>query len=136
LEIQNFKLDFYIIDTTGMEYSKIRAVILCLEQYKIFNLNPFLNSIKVARSNPIVEFTKEHIASIKKANSKPVYVYKNKTLLYKAPSATKLIKETNISHNTVSKSLKEPSIKVFQVLNISHIGPTPNTCLMPSASKR
>jgi hypothetical protein len=52
-------------------------------------------------------------------------VYKNKTLLYVAPSATKLIKETNISHNTISKSLKDPSIKVFQVLNISHIGPTP-----------
>ena len=98
-----------------MEYSKIRAVIICLEQYYIFILNPFLNSIKVARSNLIIEFTKEHIANIKKANSKPVYVYKNKTLFYEAPSATELIKETNISHNTVSKSLKDPSIKVFQV---------------------
>jgi NADH:ubiquinone oxidoreductase subunit 3 (subunit A) len=124
--IDNFKLDIYIIDTTGMEYSKIRAVSLCLEQYYIFILNPSLNSIKVAGSNPIVEFTKEHIASIKKANSKPVYVYNDKTLLYEAPSATELIKETNISHSTVSKSLKKPSIKVFEVLNISHIGPTPD----------
>ena len=41
-----------------MEYSKIRAVTLCLEQYYIFILNPSLNSIKVAGSNPIVEFTK------------------------------------------------------------------------------
>ena len=46
--IDNFKLDIYIIDTTGMEYSKIRAVTLCLEQYYIFNLisplrNQFLN---------------------------------------------------------------------------------------------
>ena len=124
--IQNFKLDIYIIDTTGMESSKIRAVTLCLEQYYIFILNPFLNSIKVAGSNPIVEFSKEHIASIIKANSKPVYVYKNKTLLYEASSAKNLIKETNISQNSVSKSLKDPSIKVFQVLNISHIGPTPD----------
>ena len=37
--IDNFKVDIYIIDTTGMEYSKIRAVTLCLEQYYIFNLN-------------------------------------------------------------------------------------------------
>jgi len=124
--IQNFKLDIYIIDTTGLVYSKIRAVTLCLEQYYIFILNPSLNSIKVAGSNPIVEFTKEHISSIKKANSKPVYVYINNTLIYEAPSATELIKETNISHNTVSKSLKDPSIKVFKVLNISHIGPTPD----------
>jgi len=47
-------------------------------------------------------------------------------MLYEAPSATELIKETNISPSTVSKSLKEPSIKVFEVFNISHIGPTPN----------
>jgi NADH-ubiquinone oxidoreductase chain 3 len=124
--IINFKLDIYIIDTTGMEYSKIRAVTLCLEQYYIFILNPSLNSIKVAGSNPIVEHTKEHIASIKKANSKPVFVYNNKTLLYEAPSATELIKETKISPSTVSKSLNDPSIKVFKVLNISHIGPTPD----------
>jgi hypothetical protein len=64
--ITNFKLDIYIIDTTGMEYSKFRAVTFCLEQYYIFIFNPSFNSIKVARSNPIVEFTKEHIASIKK----------------------------------------------------------------------
>jgi hypothetical protein len=125
--IINFKLDIYIIDTTGMQYSKFRAVTLCLEQYYIFILNPSLNSIKVAGSNPIVEFTKEHIASIKKANSKPVYVYNNKTLIFEAPSATELIREVNISHNTVSKSLKDPNIKVFKVLNISHIGPTPDT---------
>jgi GIY-YIG catalytic domain len=110
--IQNFKLDIYIIDTTGMEYLKIRAMTLCLEQYYIFIFNPFLNSIKVARSKPIVNFTKEHIASIKKANSKPVYMYKNKTLLYEASSATELIKEINIGHNTVSISLKDSSIKV------------------------
>ena len=77
--IKNFKLDIYIIvvgvatpdhagHTTGMEFIKIRAVTLCLEQYYIFILNPSLNSIKVAGSNPIVEFTKEHFASIKKAN--------------------------------------------------------------------
>jgi len=66
--IKNLKLDIYIIDTTGMEFIKIRAVTLCLEQYFIFILNPSLNSIKVAGSNPIVEFTKEHFASIKKAN--------------------------------------------------------------------
>ena len=124
--IDNFKLDIYIIDTTGMEYSKIRAVTLCLEQYYIFNLNPSLNSIKVAGSNPIVEFTKEHIASIKKANSKPVYVYKDKTLLYEATSATELIKETNISHSTVTNSLKNPQKKVFEVLKISHESPTPD----------
>jgi len=124
--INKFKLDIYIIDTTEMEYSQIRAVTLCLEQYYIFILKPSLNSIKVAGSNPIVELSKEHIASIKKANSKPVYVYKNKTLLYEASSATELIKETNISPNTVSKSLKDPSIKVFEVFNISHIGPTPD----------
>ena len=53
--IQNFKLYIYKIDTTGMENSKIRAVTLCLEQYYIFNLNPSLNSIKVARFNPLVE---------------------------------------------------------------------------------
>lgn len=47
-------------------------------------------------------------------------------MLYEAPSAIELIKETNISHSTVSKSLKEPSIKVFEVLNISHIGTTPD----------
>jgi NADH-ubiquinone oxidoreductase chain 3 len=122
--IENFKLDIYIIDTAGMVYSKIRAVTLCLEQYYIFILNPSLNKIKVAGSNPIVEFTKEHIASIKKANSKPVYVYKDKTLIYEAPSAIKLIKETNISNSTVSNSLKDPSIKVFEVLTISHISPT------------
>ena len=52
--IQNFKLDIYIIDTTGMVYSKIRAVTLCLEQYYIFNLNPSLNRIKVAGSKPKV----------------------------------------------------------------------------------
>jgi len=47
-------------------------------------------------------------------------------LLYETPSATELIKETKLSPSTVSKSLKDPSIKVFKVLNISHIGPTPN----------
>lgn len=112
--MDNFKLDIYIIDTTGMVYSKIRAITLCLEQYYIFNLNPSLNSIKVAGSNPIVEFTKEHIASIKKANSKPVYVYKDKTLLYDATSATELIKETNISHSTVTNSLKNTKKKYLK----------------------
>lgn len=111
--IENFKLDIFIIDTTGMEKEKIRAVTLCLEQYYIFILNPSLNLIKVAGSNLIVNFTKEHIESIKKANSKPIYVYKNKTLLYEAPSATEFIKETNISHSTVSNSLKDSSIKLF-----------------------
>ena len=109
-----------------MEYSQIRAVTLCLSQYYIFNLNSSLNSIKVAGSNPIVVFTKEHIASIKKANSKPVYVYKDKTLLYEATSATELIKETNISHSTVTNSLKNPQKKVFEVLKISHESPTPD----------
>jgi len=52
--------------------------------------------------------------------------YINNTLLYEAPSATELIKETKISPSTVSKSLNEPTKKVFKVLNISHIGPTPN----------
>jgi group I intron endonuclease len=85
--IENFKLDIYIIDTINMEYTKIRALTLSLEQYYIFTLNPSLNSIKVAGSNPIVNHTKEHIANIKKANSKPVYVYKDKTLVYMAPSA-------------------------------------------------
>jgi len=47
-------------------------------------------------------------------------------LLYEAPSAIELTKETNISHSTVSKSLKDPSIKVFEGLNISHIGTTPD----------
>ena len=28
--MDNFKLDIYLIDTTGMEYSQIRAVTLCL----------------------------------------------------------------------------------------------------------
>jgi hypothetical protein len=51
--IANFKLDIYLIDTTGMEDSKIKAVTLCLEQYYIFILNPYLNSLKVAGSNPI-----------------------------------------------------------------------------------
>lgn len=46
--IQNFKLDIYIIDTTGMESLKIKAVTLCLEQYYILILNPSLNWIKVA----------------------------------------------------------------------------------------
>nr|YP_011020435.1 GIY-YIG endonuclease [Ganoderma weberianum]WQH62857.1 GIY-YIG endonuclease [Ganoderma weberianum] len=124
--MDNFKLDIYIIDTTGMVYSKISAITLCLEQYYIFNLNPSPHSIKVAGYNPIVEFTKEHIASIKKANSKPVYVYKDKTLLYEATSATELIKETNISHSTVTNSLKNPKKKVFEVLNVSHISPTPD----------
>jgi hypothetical protein len=105
--IENFKLDIFIIDTTGMEIEKIRAVTLCLEQYYIFIFNPSINSIKVAGSNPIVNFTIEHIESIKKANSKPVYVYKDNILLYEAPSATELIKETNISPSTVSNSLKE-----------------------------
>ena len=41
--IQNFKLDIYIIDTTGMESLKIKAVTLCLEQYYIFIFNPSLN---------------------------------------------------------------------------------------------
>jgi hypothetical protein len=128
--IKNFKLDIYMIDTTEMIYlySKIRALTLCLEQYYILILNPSLNAIKVkvAGSNPIVEFTKEHIANIKKANSKPVYVYRDKILLYETLSASELIKEINISHSTVSKSLKDPSIKVFKVLNFSHIGPTPD----------
>lgn len=106
--------------------SKIRALTLCLEQYYIFILNPSLNSVKVAGSNPIVEHTKEHIASIKKANSKPVYVYKDNTLIYEAHSATELIKVINISHSIVSKSLKDPSIKIFKVLNISHVSPTPD----------
>lgn len=77
----------------------------------MFTLNPSLNQIKVAGSNPIVELTKEHIALKKKANSKPVYVYKDKTLLYEATSATELIKETNISHSTVTNSLKNSTKK-------------------------
>ena len=76
----------------------------------MFTLNPSLNQIKVAGSNPIVVLTKEHIA-LKKANSKPVYVYKDKTLLYEATSATELIKETNISHSTVTNSLKNSTKK-------------------------
>jgi hypothetical protein len=70
--IENFKLDIYIINTIGMEYSKIKAVTLSLEQYYIFIFNPSLNLIKVAGSNPIVKYTEDHIASIKKANSKTV----------------------------------------------------------------
>lgn len=49
--VNNFKLDIYIIDTTGMDKLKIRFFALCLEQYYIFKLNPSLNSIKVAESN-------------------------------------------------------------------------------------
>jgi hypothetical protein len=56
--VENFKLEIFIINKTGMEDSKIRALTFCLEQYHIFNLNPSLNSIKVAGFNPIVNFTK------------------------------------------------------------------------------
>jgi len=121
--IENFKLDLYIINTTGMVNSKIRALTLCLEQYYIFFLNPSLNSVKVAGSNPIVEHTKEHIASIKKANSKPIYVYKDNTLIYQADSANILKKEINISQSTITKCIKNPSFKCFKFLTISHVGP-------------
>lgn len=107
-----------------MENSKIRALTLCLEQYYIFILNPSLNSVKVAGSNPIVEHTKEHIASIKKANSKPIYVYKDNTLIYQADSANILKKEINISQSTITKCIKNPSFKCFKFLTISHVGPS------------
>src|ERR1700760_443760 len=123
--IENFKLEVYIINTIGMEYSKIKAVTLSLEQYFIFILNPSLNLIKVAGSNPIVKHTEDHIASIKKANSKTVYVYKDKTLVYEADSATELIKQINISPSTVTYSLKNPSKKIFKYFNISHESPSP-----------
>jgi hypothetical protein len=53
-------------------------------------------------------------------------VYKYKTLIYEASSCRQLKKELNIGQSTVTKSLKDPSIKVFKVLNISEIGPKPD----------
>jgi hypothetical protein len=53
-------------------------------------------------------------------------VYQDKTLLYETPSAVKLIKETSISHSTISNSIKDLSKKVFKISKISHISPTPD----------
>jgi NADH-ubiquinone oxidoreductase chain 3 len=122
--IENFKLDIYIIDTIDMDSSKIRAITLSLEQYYIFVLKPSLNLIKVAGSNPIVNHTEEHIASIKKANSKRVYVYKDKTLVYEANSTTDLVKQINLSYSTVNYSIRNPSKKIFKYFNISRESPT------------
>ena len=123
--IENFKLDVYIINIIGMEYSKIRAVTLSLEQYYIFILNPSLNLIKIAGFNPRVKPTEDHIVSIKKANSKTVQVYKDKTLVYEADSATELIKQINISPSTVINFFKNLFKKVFKYFNILYESPTP-----------
>jgi hypothetical protein len=119
--IDNFKLDIYIINTNNIDKSKIRSIVLCLEQYYIFVLNPSLNSIKVAGSNPIVDFTSEHIESIRKANSKKVYLYSDDTLIYEASSATKLREELDLPTSTISYSLKNPSKKIFKLFKVSHI---------------
>lgn len=84
--IENFKLDIYIIDSgltleSDLPYFKIRALTLSLEQYYIFTLNPSLNVVKVAGSQPLVKHSEEHINSIVSANSKPVYVYKDNILV-------------------------------------------------------
>ena len=122
-------MSIYIINTAGINKSRIRDLALSLEQYYIFTLKPTLNSIKVAGCNPIVNYSEEHIASIKKANSKPVYVYKDNILIFEGSSATELKKETGISPSTISLSLKNPSKKVLNYFNISHEGPTPNTVI-------
>lgn len=107
--INNFKLDIYIIDTESSVFqlnsSNIRSLILCLEQYYILNLNPSLNSLKVAGSNPIVEHTKCHIDSIKLANSKPVFVYLNENLIYKASSTIELANNLGIGKSTIYEAI-------------------------------
>lgn len=82
-------MDIYVIETNcpkgfGKDYFKIRALTLSLEQFYIFTLNPSLNLVKVAGSSPLINPSKEHTDSISLANSKPVYVYKEKTLISQA----------------------------------------------------
>jgi hypothetical protein len=107
--IENFKIDIYIINSINKDLNFIRGLTLCLEQYYILKLNPSLNFLKVAGSNPIVNMTEEHLAKIIKVNSKPVYVYLGNILIYKATSAVNLAKEVGISSSWISYSLKDPS---------------------------
>lgn len=111
---------------SDLPYFKIRALTLSLEQYYIFTLNPSLNVVKVAGSQPLVKHSEEHINRIVSANSKPVYVYKDNILVYEAKSASELIKKINISQSTITKCFNDPEYKVLNSLIISHKEPSSN----------
>jgi hypothetical protein len=127
--IENFKLDIYIINTESsvlqLNSSSLKTLILCLEQYYILILNPSLNYLKVAGSNPIVEHSKSHIDSIKLANSKPVFLYLNDNLIYKASSTIELAKNLKIGKSTIYDGIRNLK-KIFSIFRVSNIGPTKN----------
>jgi hypothetical protein len=111
--LNSFKLSIYIIDKKDVDKNTIKGITLCLEQYFIFTLNPILNSIKVAGSNPINEVTIDHKNKIRQANSKPIWVYYNNTIIYKASSSVNLAKEIGIKQSTITNSLKNPEKFIF-----------------------
>lgn len=108
--IENFSLQIYKIDPVLFEGEfslRERALSLALEQYLIFTKNPVLNHIKVAGSAPGGPMDEKTKLSIKKSNSKPLYVYNHdKTILYYiSESSAPILKEFKLCKHTLWKHI-------------------------------
>jgi NADH-ubiquinone oxidoreductase chain 3 len=106
--IKNFSLEIYVIDPSLFEGKftfRERDFSLALEQYFIFTKNPALNHIKVAGATPGGPMDENTKLSIKKANSKPLYVYnEDKTiLLHISDSSAPILAEFNLCKHTLWK---------------------------------
>lgn len=121
--IENFSLQIYKIDPVLFEGEfnlRERALSLALEQYFIFTKNPVLNHIKVAGSAPGGPMDEKTKLSIKKSNSKPLYIYNHdKTILYYIGESTVTIcKEFKLCKHTLFKHLTS-GVALYGKLTIS-----------------
>lgn len=121
--IENFSLQIYIIDPVLFEgefESRKRAYSLALEQYFIFTKNSVLNDIKVAGSGPGGPMAETTKLSIKKSNSKPLYIYNHdKTiLLYISESSAPILQEFKLSKHTLWKHINS-GVSLYGKLVIS-----------------
>jgi hypothetical protein len=106
--IDNFSLQIYkIVLFEGDFKLRERALSLALEQYFIFTKNPVLNHIKVAGATPGGPMDENTKLSIKKSNSKPLYIYNHdKTILYYiSESSAPILQEFKLCKHTLWKHL-------------------------------
>ncbi len=121
--IENFSLQIYKIDPSLFEGDftlQERALSLALEQYYIFTLNPVLNHIKVAGATPGGPMDENTKLSIKKSNSKPLYIYNHdKTILYYiSESSAPILQEFNLCKHTLWRHLAS-GVALYGKLTIS-----------------
>lgn len=119
--LSDYKLEIYIIEK-GDFSDILRIKTLVLKRYYIFTKNPTLNALKVAGSTPpnnldlkmLVELGRK----LGKSQAKPLFVYVDNVLTFKASSRNVLSEVSGINQKTIFIK-KETGTLIYGAIRIS-----------------